>query len=245
MSRINDTIKWFVSLLCVKKCIACGELLEYDCDEYLCPKCKEEWDEAKRTVCPRCFKTEVKCCCGFGNRYVSSVRHLALYDHTDRDLVTNKLVYALKKSNNDGVFDFVAREMAEQLIDKRTLNNAVVVNVPRSPASIRRYGYDHAKKLAKKIAEDLGVEYADVLGHLGGKREQKKLGMLQRKMNARKNCFFKKNMVEKIKGKTVYLVDDIGTTGAMTDVCSTLLRKNGAKEVHCVLAARNKLHTNT
>ena len=42
--------------------------------------------------------------------------------------------------------------MIDNLIDKNTLDNAVFAGIPRSHKSVRKYGYDHAKKLAKKLA---------------------------------------------------------------------------------------------
>ena len=169
------------------------------------------------------------------------MRHLALYDHTDREWVVNRIVYALKNSNADEVFEFVAREMADNLIDKKLLNNAVFVGIPRSPRSVRKYGYDHAKKLAKKLAEITSGECVDALGHRGGDVEQKKLNKFQRALNAKENCFIKEKAIPKIKGKIVYLVDDIATTGAMTGACAEILHKNGATKVLCLLTATNKL----
>ncbi len=241
MNDFKLYIKKILDFICVKKCVACNELLEFDYDGFLCPKCTKEWDEAKHTVCDRCFKMHSKCQCSFGKQYVDGTRHLALYDHTDREWVVNKIVYALKKSNADEVFEFVAREMADNLIDKNICGNAVFVGIPRSPKSVRRYGYDHAKKLAKKIAEILGCEYADALGHRGGAVEQKTLNKAQRVLNAKENCFIKDKAIPNIKGKTVFLVDDIATTGAMTGACAEILRKNGAEKVLCLLAATNKL----
>ncbi len=241
MSNIKDILNRLLAVMCVKKCVGCKELLAFDYEGSLCPRCAEEWDEAKSIVCDRCYEMQSKCSCGFGKRYVDSVRHLALYDHTKKDYVVNRLVYALKKSNNDEVFDFVAREMANILVTDKKLDNTVVVNIPRSPTSVRRYGYDHAKKLAKRVSELLNVEYVDALGHLGGKTEQKMLNKQQREQNAKNNCYIKQDMTDRLKGKTVFLVDDIGTTGAMTGVCAELLHKNGVIKVKCILAAKNKL----
>ncbi len=241
MNDFKLFFKKFLDFICVKKCVACNELLEFDYEGFLCPKCAKEWDEAKRTVCERCFNMHSKCRCSFSKQYVDGMRHLALYDHTDREWVVNKIVYALKKSNAEEVFEFVAREMAESLIDEKSLKNAVFVGVPRSPKSVRKYGYDHAKKLAKKLAEITGCEYADALGHHGGVVEQKTLNKLQRALNANENCFIKEKAILKIKSKTVFLVDDIATTGAMTGACAEILHENGAKKVFCLLAAKNKL----
>ncbi len=241
MNNFKSIFDRLFKIVCVKRCVACKELLEFDYKGSMCPKCAAEWDEAKRTMCDRCFEMHSKCRCGFGKQYVDGVRHLALYDHTERDCVVNRIVYSLKNSNNDDVFEFVAREMADNLIDKNKLDQAVAVNVPRSPKSVRHYGYDHAKKLAIKLAELLDIDYVDALGHRGGKVEQKTLNKKQRAINAQNNCYIKAEAVEKIKGKTVLLIDDIGTTGAMTSACAELLHQNGTRCVLCVLAAQNKL----
>ena len=240
MNKLTKIIKSIINIATVRKCVACGELLEYDREGYMCHRCETEWFLLKREVCPNCFEAHVDCRCGFKKGYVDSVRHLVAYSNEEKDCVSNKLVYALKKSNDDDVFEFVANEMADNLINKSMLKNAVVAAVPRNPVAIRRYGYDHAKKLAKRLAQKLDVAYVDVLAHSGGKTEQKMLNMVQREQNARKNVYLISDNVCLIKNKTVILVDDIGTTGAMTGVCGEILKKNGAKRVCCVLAAKNE-----
>lgn len=240
MNKIKAVFKSISKIVFVKRCVACRELLPFDHEGDLCDKCAVEWDEAKRTVCPHCYDMQSRCRCGFGKKQVDSVRHLALYSHTERDTVANRLVYALKKSNRSDVFDFVAREMVNELIYKRREKNTVVMSVPRNPESVRRYGYDHAKKLGKRVAELLDIGYIDALGHRGGKNEQKQLNKYQREQNAKSNCFVKEKVILKIKGMHVILVDDIGTTGAMTGACAELLKKNGALSVDCVLCAKNK-----
>lgn len=242
MYSIKAYIDKILNIVFVKKCVACRKLLPYDYVGKLCSDCEEEWEESKDEICPNCYKQQIKCRCGFGKSDVDSVRHLALYDHNNFDSVTNRLIYALKKCNSSDVFDFIADQMIENIISKEHLDNTVCVNVPRNPRAVRRYGYDHAKVLAKLIAGKLNIEYVDALVHIGGKSEQKKLNHIQRYENAKKNCRIDPSCVEKIKGKRVLLVDDIGTTGAMSKVCSMLLKQNGAVRVDCVLAAKNEFN---
>ena len=239
MNKIKKIINSFFNVIFVKKCVACKTLLEYDSAKMLCDECDEQWQLAKMVICPYCKEAQIDCRCGYGKRSVDSVRHLAVYKDYDRESVVNKIIYQLKNANNDRVFDFVADEMIKNIISKRGLSNTVVVNIPRNPRSINRYGYDHAKKLAMVIADKLDVEYVNVLRHRGGKIEQKKLNKLQRELNAKANCYVDKSEISKIEGKKILLVDDIGTTGAMTGVCAELLKNNGAKSVFCVLAAKN------
>ena len=240
MNRIKECINKILNIIFVKKCIACKNLLDYDFEKSLCKECSDEWENAKTDICADCLQEQIKCRCKFINSQTDSVRHLAMYSPYDNECVTNKIIYALKRSNSDDVFEFIANEMVENLISKKNLYNTVCASVPRSPNAIRRYGYDHAKLLAKRVAQKLGIEYVDVLAHKGGKVEQKKLNYVQRIDNAKKNCYIKPKYISKIKGKRVLLIDDIGTTGAMTNACTLLLKENGAFRVECILAAKNE-----
>ena len=240
MSKIRKLLGALSDIFTVKKCVACRELLPYDSKDKLCEKCRCDWELEKRKICTVCFEAQVDCRCGFGKKSVDSVRHIALYSNEEKDCVVNKIIYALKKSNNSDVFEFVAQEMADELLQKKYMKNAVIAGIPRNPVAIRKYGYDHAKKLALCLSKLTGVKYIDAFGHIGGKTEQKKLNKYQREYNAKKNCYIKENCIEDIKGKNVWLVDDIGTTGAMMSACAELLKKNGAMKVNCIIAARNE-----
>ena len=46
-------------------------------------------------------------------------------------------------------------------------------------------------------------------------------------------------MAEKIKGKTVILIDDVVTTGASMSACTHILRECGAKNIICIAVASN------
>lgn len=239
MIKIKKLWNRITNMIFVKKCASCKELLPYDYEEKLCLKCLGEWYLQKNELCPICHKEQIFCRCAFGKESVDSLRHLVLYQHDDKGKVSNKVVYALKKSNDENVFDFVAGEMVDNIIDTKRLDNTVVTGVPRNPNSIKEYGYDHAKKLAKKVAEILDLKYVDVLYHSGGLREQKSLNKQQRELNAKRKCYIVPEKTVLIKGKRILLVDDMATTGAMTGACAQLLKENGAIEVNCILAAKN------
>lgn len=242
MGFIKEFINELKGIVFVKKCVACMKLLPYDYEGYLCFDCENEWNDSKFEICPTCKNEQIKCNCTRGKQYVDSVRNLAMYTHTEHDSVTNRLIYSMKRSNNDDVFVFLASELEKYILPKKPLHNTVVVSVPRIPVSIRRYGYDHANVLAKKVASILDIAYVDIMRHKGGKVEQKALNSLQREINARKNCVVREKYIPKIKGKNILLIDDIITTGAMTGACAELLKKNGAKRVDCILVAKNRFN---
>ena len=237
-------MKSFLDKLCdvffVKKCVACGRLLEYDSEHSLCDECLNDWIGSKQEKCVVCNKEQTKCRCGFYQLNHDSVRHLALYRAAEVDSVTNRLVYALKKSNNVKVFDFVAREMVENIVFK-SLDGTICVGAPRSVSAIRKNGYDHSKKLARKVAELTNTEYVDALVHKGRASEQKQIKHREERLeNVRQNICLNNKSIDKIRGKRVLLIDDIGTSGATTHVCTELLKNAGAVSVCCILCARNE-----
>ncbi len=233
-------INHFLNMLFVKRCIACRTLMPYDSKDCLCDTCLPKWELEKSEVCSVCLKRQTRCSCGFGRSELDGVRHLAMYSNGDNESVAKRLVFALKKKKDSRAFDFLAKEIVDNLIDKNISSDTVVVNVPRNPNSINEIGYDHARVLAKKVAMLLDVKYADVLAQKRNKKEQKRLNSMQRMENARKNFYYETSGKIKIDGCNVVLVDDIGTTGATVKVCAELLKENGAKSVKAVLVAKNR-----
>ena len=63
---VKKIVGRLADIVFVKKCAACGELLEYDRESKLCEDCFSEWEIEKMIVCPRCKETQVECRCGFG-----------------------------------------------------------------------------------------------------------------------------------------------------------------------------------
>lgn len=236
----NNILNKLLDLFFVKKCVSCREAISYDSVEGLCEDCLPKWKKEKSEICPQCLKMQTKCTCGFGRSALDGVRHLATYSHDDENCVARGIVYALKNSNDSYVFEFVAKELSDNIIGKTALENTVIVNVPRNPRTVSEIGYDHAKRLAEKISLITGIRYADVLGQKKNKKAQKMLNSVQRTENAKKNFYYKSDTKENINGCNVILVDDIGTTGASLKVCAELLKNNGAKSVRGVLVAKNK-----
>jgi len=226
----------------VRKCVSCGELLPFttlDNTQMLCAKCEEEWIEEKTEICNFCKKNQFNCTCGFSKSSVDSVRHLAIYSSDDRDSVCFKVIHSLKKNNNKILFDFATDEMIKHLIPKFDTAKTVIVSVPRNPQTISEIGHDHALLLARSISHKTGIKYIPALKQAKGAKVQKNLNKSEREQNARRFIHFKEKIKNDIAGKTVFLIDDVGTTGATTGVCAELLKLHGAVKVHCILFAKS------
>lgn len=239
---MTDLFEKAKSFFFINRCASCGELLKYDSDEVLCPECKAKWEDEKNEKCEDCKQIQTRCRCGFEGCSADTVGHLASYSHKEES-VGKKLVFALKNSHDSHIVGFLARETAENIRTYLFTENAVAVNVPRNPRRVSETGYDQAKMLAKAVAKELGIPFVSVLRQNKDKVSQKTLDREKREEHARRNVVFAEGSSGLIKDKTVLLVDDIGTTGSTVSVCSSILKENGARAVHCVLVAKTKLET--
>ena len=142
----------------------------------------------------------------------------------------NKLIYSLKQDNRQDVIDFLADEISVSInkcIDK-DLSTYVVTNVPRRKGAIVEFGYDHAERLAKAVADKLNIEYVQLLKSKS-KKPQKSVYGQTRIENAKFEYKCEKDFT--LKGKCVILIDDIVTTGASMTNCATLIRGLRPKKI--------------
>ena len=141
---------------------------------------------------------------------------------------SNNLIYSLKRDNRKDVLEFLANELIEAILNSiKNANECVFVNVPRRLESRLKYGFDHAKLLAKYVAKHFSAQYYQPIISKA-KKSQKKTQGRERIKNA---TFKLKNKAKDLSGKTVIIIDDIVTTGSSMGACATLIRALGAKKI--------------
>lgn len=113
----------------------------------------------------------------------------------------------------------------------------VLMPVPLHPRRLRKRGFNQSLLLARPVASRLNAE----LDFLTLRRTrftppQTNLTGDERKKNVRRAF----GIVEpnRLKGRTVLLIDDVATTGSTLNECAGVLKKAGAKEVLCLVLAR-------
>lgn len=188
-----------------------------------------EYNEVKQRNCSRCAHILSECTCSnkfLEKHYVKRLIKIYRYVQHHENIASNSLIYSLKRDNRRDVLDFLSSEL--ECAVRNGIENPkdfVVTNVPRRRTSVKKYGIDHAKLLAKSLAKRLGCEY-DSLLISKSKRPQKSTHGEERIKNA---LFGMKNI--SLKNKRIILVDDIATTGASLGACASLLHSSGAVEI--------------
>jgi ComF family protein len=113
----------------------------------------------------------------------------------------------------------------------------VIIPVPLHPKRKKMRGFNQAKVIAEELARLRGIEMEDgVLAKVKNVPPQTFLEMSEREENV--SGAFRVVDEEKIRGKTIILVDDVYTTGSTVKECSSVLREAGAKEIRAITVAQ-------
>jgi len=110
----------------------------------------------------------------------------------------------------------------------------LVVPVPLHPRRLRARGFNPAALLARAIAREQGLRYApQALERRRDTASQTRLSISARRRNVA-GAF----LARAEQSRTIWLVDDVATTGATLAECARTLRRAGAKRVIGICAAR-------
>lgn len=248
--------KFIVGLVCIPKCVGCGELISVEKlghGEYvLCEKCRREWEKAKMHTCINCMRSYTECTCppeiliGAGcGTLVSLVPYKAANVRTG---VVNRIIYRIKNEYDSELTDFLAKELSFRIFSMTYeigLENILITYSPRSLSAIRRYGHDQSEKLAKRLARHLGCKCIRLISRVDGHRSQaqKELNTSERVKNAY-DSFGPAKKISEAYGKCVIVVDDIVTTGASLAAATQMLKDAGAMSVLCVTVAKTVKNDN-
>lgn len=225
----------FLSLLFPKRCVLCGDVVEYD--QMWCGHCPVYAPEG--AVCEICGKQVAYCTCGT----VPWAFERAVSPLVYRDSV-RLAVILLKESPDRRVCEFFCDRMAQAVVQMYGgIQFDCIVPVPMHAKKLRERGYNQAEMLACGLGERLGLPVCDTaLRRSDRTLPQHGLHLAQRFENAAMSYAAGKSQA--VAGKRVLLVDDVFTTGATAHACAAVLcGEGGAKSVHVLTAASTNQKT--
>ena len=228
---------FFKGLLFVRKCVLCGKALpDAEEDAVFCENCFREYQKLCGDVCPRCEQPENACRCVPGKLRgkVGFSIHLFAY----RDAVSRTIVYSLKLKNLPHLQRFLSGELSARIneVTKGDLSDFTVTFAPRKPRSVRIYGFDQAKMLAKLSAERLHLPFAEMYRHVRFSKLQKRLNVKEREINAGKSYFLRDDFVRSTDKLLIF--DDVMTTGSTFSTLISLAKTAGFREICVVCIAK-------
>lgn len=225
-----------IDLVFPRRCPLCGEVRAYG-DKWVCDNCDNELVWIEKPVCLKCGKTisnaEAEYCgdCerikkSFERCYPVFAYEGAVKDSLYQFKYKNQREYAVFYS--DCIMKMYGHELRRLAVDG-------IVPVPVHSHKKKVRGYNQAELIARELGKRLDISvYGNYLERNTDTNPQKELDDKERMKNL-KNAF---NISENgVKLSKVLLVDDIYTSGATMEACTSTLLQGGVKEVYCVSVA--------
>jgi ComF family protein len=119
----------------------------------------------------------------------------------------------------------------------------IITAVPLHPKRLRERDFNQSDLLAEKVASHINflipiTEYLPLLDKVRHTKPQSKQQNREARLANLTDAFaLNKEYKDVLKGKTVWIIDDVTTTGTTLTECARVLKTHGAKEVHGFVVA--------
>ena len=219
------------------ECIVCGDELGHESPHDMCDDCLKGLPVITKecTKCGVSITGTGKFCMTCKEHKFSFKRGISCFDY---DGEIKRLMHTLKYGGGK----YLAKPLASFMINK--FNEAkfdvdFIVPVPVGPKRGKERGYNQAALLAREVSAGTGIEYADILERIKDTPTQAKLTQVERRHNL--DGAFVVTDKDKVKGKSILIIDDIMTTGSTCDEIAKILLKAKAKAVFVLTLAHTIL----
>ena len=207
--KVVAALKWLLELIYPKRavCMGCGSAAGHE-RGWLCQECRESLAKHWLGV----FQDTALDGCAAAYRYHGPA---------------GSIVRNMKYRGVAALAEPMAEHMVRAYYFLLPTGDDLVIAVPMHPKRKRLRGFNHAELLARAVAGQLSLPFADALTRTKNTVQQARLEDEDRRRNL-KDSFA---AGEEVRGRRVLLVDDVYTTGATAQECARALRAAGAVSV--------------
>ncbi len=232
----------FLDFLFPKRCVNCKKQ-----GSYLCEKCFIYLSFDVKSLCLVCDKpsfnnlTHPKCL----RKYSIDGCFSALpYNKTAQKLIYNFKYKPFLKDLTTVLIDLFYESIIqnENFIKLIADGKWLMVPIPLSGSKFKKRGYNQSEILAKELAKKFNLPVQTILVRKKNTVSQVGLSNIDRKLNVKDafelNSSFIINHLS-LKNASIFLVDDVVTTGSTLKEAANILKRNGAKRVIGLTLARD------
>ncbi|WP_324359033.1 ComF family protein [Acetivibrio sp.] len=218
-------INRIINLIFPPKCIFCGTILNTDTKIEICKECYEQISfKEEASINPQGkynYYDSVICVCDYSGIVKEAIRRYKFY-------------------NKPSYYRTFARLLAQKIKELTQWQKFdMIVSVPLHPNRERNRGYNQSYLIARQLSRELGIKNESrLLVRVKNTNSQSLLKRDDRLINIKDA--FKITNASKIEGKTMFLVDDILTTGSTLNECSRVLKEAGAKKIVAAVIASGR-----
>lgn len=220
--------------------------------KYQCVACKTDIQKAQ-TLCYVCFKDigiidQSSVCNKCGRYCLVDICYFCVHTPPVFQQAKAFCVYNEKSATVMKHFKYYNDTLCEKFICEKVRlvfndwnvakNIDLIVPVPMNWLKEYIKGYNHSARVAKSIAQNVGLNFLPFL-------LKKKFSFYRQALSSRTerlkniNGIFSINEKYNITGKNILLVDDTITTGATVNECSRVLLQGGARSVFVLTFAKS------
>lgn len=215
------------------RCWFCDEVIDYKTD--LCPDCVENVKKISGVRCISCGMNKSDCDCKGKSRFYNGITAPYIYNELAR-----RGILRWKYYGNIHATDFFAKEIAKCIItDFSFVKFDAITYIPQTQDEQNEKNFNQSEALATNIGKLLNIPTEKLIEKIFETSRQHDLPLYCRSGNV--FGVFGCPDKEKVKGKTILIIDDIKTSGTTLNECAKVLQLNDAAEVYCaVIAIANK-----
>lgn len=199
-------INIILDLIYPNRCIFCDEIIEMGEEGDICKYCSMDID------------------------YIyNDEEDISVFSYDD---ITRYSILRLKYYQQKQYAKVFAKMMYEKMLKIDLKGYDFIICVPMHKKKKKKRGYDQAEEIGKELSKisNIPIEQ-DNLIRIKNTLPQSKVSFYDRAKNVK--GVFKVLNPERLKGKSILLIDDIYTTGSTIKFCKQELKNIGAKEVKC------------
>ena len=220
----------------VRACILCGGV-----GDLVCPTCTTGYLHPELGRCKGCGKLILKekprcldCEAGKGPKHLDQVTAWGHYSGGLRDFIQK-----VKFEAHPRRLMQIARPFASWAISQLPVVDGVVA-VPMHASRLAERGYNQADVLASAIHWELGLPIIEGVERIEPTPSQMLLSRQDRLHNLKDAFAVRKP--GSITGRSVWIVDDVTTTGATLEAVAEVLRRSGVQTIYglCLAAGLEK-----
>ncbi len=224
-----------LDLLFPKRCVGCGKV-----GKYFCVRCqlKIQTIDQNETICPVCEKgaidgiTHPHC----KTRY--SLDGLTSFFHYKGPV--QKAVKSIKyRYASDLASEFIDLIPFSMMDSRLRGNDTIIVPVPLHPSRLRYRGFNQAEVLGTLIAQRFSIPMqSDILKRVRETKSQVEVMGREKRLKNMEGAFVMNNSKFDIRTSSIFLFDDVFTTGATLRSAAKVLKRAGALFVWGITMAR-------
>lgn len=231
-------LQFLSDLLFPKRCVGCKKH-----GSYLCIDCFSHIELFQEYVCPMCLKRSIT-----GETHPSCKTPLGidgLMCGVVYKGVVKRLLFRFKYPPYISDLGNTVGSLFRETISQNDQffyalpQQPIVIVVPLSSQKLKKRGYNHAEVLGNFLAQEFKLQKNyKILERIKHTKPQFQLNKLQRLKNVKDAFYIEPRYRNIVKGRTIFLVDDLATSCATLKECAKILKRNGAKRVYGVTFAR-------